>query len=154
MRIMDPSASDIAAYCKYVTIASKMENEQPVIAMVYIERILAKTGMLVNKYNWKRMILICLCVASKVWDDDSLENVHFPKVMSDVTHKMINKLEQALLDVILNYDLIVRGSDYIKYYFILRTIADDLRNECLSSEERARKRKRKPSDDWAEFPLH
>ncbi len=26
-RILEPSASDIAAYCKYVTIASKMENE-------------------------------------------------------------------------------------------------------------------------------
>ena len=83
--IYDPSAEDIAAYSKYVTIASKMENEAPIVALVYIERILKKTGILLNKYNWKRILLVCLCVASKVWDDDSLENVHFPKVMSDVT---------------------------------------------------------------------
>ena len=38
--IYDPSAEDIGAYSKYVTIASKMENETPVIALVYIERIL------------------------------------------------------------------------------------------------------------------
>jgi hypothetical protein len=37
--------------------------------------------------------LICLCLASKIWDDDSLENVHFPKVMRDVTNFEINKLE-------------------------------------------------------------
>lgn len=91
--LVEPSAEDIAAYAKYVTVASKMENEAPIIALVYIERILLKTGALINKYNWKRILLVCLCVASKVWDDDSLENVHFPKVMSDVTLNMINKLE-------------------------------------------------------------
>ena len=103
-----------------MTIASKMENESPIIAMVYIERILFKTGILINKYNWKRFLVICLCVASKVWDDDSLENIHFPKVMSDVSLLMINKLEQIFLDLFLNYDLIVKGSEYAKYYFIVR----------------------------------
>ena len=93
MEILDPSIEDIAAYSKYVTIASKMENEAPVVALVYIERILFKTGILINKYNWKRILLVCLCVSSKVWDDDSLENIHFPKVMSDVSINMINKLE-------------------------------------------------------------
>jgi len=130
-----------------------MENEAPIIAMVYIERILRKTGMLVNKYNWKRILLVCMCVASKVWDDDSLENVHFPKVMSDVTNKMINKLESVLLDVILNYDLVVPGSEYAKYYFIMRTLADDLRNECLSAEELKAPKRRKPREEWAEYPL-
>jgi len=91
--LYEPSWEDIAAYAKYVTVASKMENETPIIALVYIERILKKTGILVNKYNWKRILLVCLCVASKVWDDDSLENVHFPKVMADVSLLMLNKLE-------------------------------------------------------------
>ena len=123
IEIIDPTAEDIASYCKYVAIASKMENEAPVIALVYIEKILLKTGILVNKYNWKRLILVTMCVASKVWDDDSLENVHFPKVMADVTLPMINKLELILVDLFLGYELVVKGSDYAKYYFILRTIA-------------------------------
>ena len=127
--VIEPSEEDIAAYSKYVTVASKMENEIPIIALVYIERLLKKTGILVNKYNWKRFLVVCLCVASKVWDDDSLENVHFPKVMSDVTVNMINKLEQTFLDLFLNYDLVVKGSEYAKYYFIMRTLADELRDE-------------------------
>ena len=40
MMIYNPTAEDVAAYGKYVTIASKMENEAPIVAMVYIERIL------------------------------------------------------------------------------------------------------------------
>jgi hypothetical protein len=106
-----------------------MENETPIIALVYIERLLKKTGILINKYNWKRFMLICLCIASKVWDDDSLENQHFPKVMSDCTAQMINRLEQTFLDVFLNYDIVIKGSEYAKYYFIMRTLADELKNE-------------------------
>ena len=74
VKVLEPSAEDIANYGKYVTVSSKMENEIPIIALVYVERILRKTGILINKYNWKRILLVCLCVASKVWDDDSLEN--------------------------------------------------------------------------------
>lgn len=91
--VHEPTAQIIAEYCKYVTVSSKMENETPIIALVYIERLLKKSNILINKYNWTRLILTCLCVASKVWDDDSLENVHFPQVMGDVSLKMINKLE-------------------------------------------------------------
>ena len=80
-------------------------------------------------------MLVCLCVASKVWDDDSLENIHFPKVMSDVTINMINKLEQTFLDVFLDYDLVVKGSEYAKYYFIMRTLADELKDESLAPDE-------------------
>lgn len=91
--VHEPTAQIISEYCKYVTISSKMENETPIIALVYIERLLRKSNILINRFNWKRLVLTCLCVASKVWDDDSLENVHFPQVMGDVSLKMINKLE-------------------------------------------------------------
>jgi hypothetical protein len=153
LEIIDPSAEDIAAYGKYVTIASKMENEAPVIALVYIERILVKTGILVNKYNWKRILLVCLCVASKVWDDDSLENIHFPKVMADVSIMMINRLELIFVDLFMNYDLVVKGSEYAKYYFIMRSLAEEYMQESQSIEERLRRGKKKRRDVWAEFPL-
>jgi len=105
-----------------------MENEVPIICLCYLEKLVAMTGILLNKYNWKRLILISLCIASKIWDDDSLENVHFPKVMPDVTNYEINKLEQTFLEFI-NYELIIKGSEYAKYYFVLRTLADDINNE-------------------------
>ena len=95
-----PTEVMIADYLKYVVISCKMENEIPVIALLYIEKLLRTTGVLLTKYNWRRITLICLCLASKIWDDDSLENVHFPKVMPDVTNHEINTLEQAFLEFI------------------------------------------------------
>ena len=42
--------------------------------------------------------------------------------MKDVTIQEINTFERVLLDLI-GYDLIIRGAEYARYYFILRTIA-------------------------------
>jgi hypothetical protein len=103
-----------------------MENEIPIICLVYLERLLMKTGILLTVDNWRKLTLICLILGSKVWDDDSLENVHFPKVMSDVTLKIINTLEQTFLEFI-DFDLVVKGSEYAKYYFILRSLAEEIK---------------------------
>lgn len=110
-------------YCKYVIIQGRMEKEIPILCLVYIERFLTKSGLLMNYSNWRRMTLISLILASKIWDDDSLENVHFPQVMSDITLKEITALEKVFL-MVLDYDLVIKGSEYAKYYFILKTLAD------------------------------
>ena len=123
-----PSERYIADYCKYVTIACKMENEIPIVCLVYLEKLLTTTGILLNKWNWRRLVLICLTLASKIWDDDSLENVHFPKVMSDVTNFEINKLEQKFLELI-QYNVTVKSNLYAKYYFELRALFKDNEKE-------------------------
>lgn len=147
-----PSESDIFEYCRYVTTNCKMENEIPIICLVYLERFITKTGILLTNENWKRLTMIALCIGSKIWDDDSLENVHFPKVMPDVTLKMINVLEHQFLQF-LDYDLVVKGSEYAKYYFILRTLSDELKAETplLTKSKAGDSEIVQPS--WNEFPL-
>jgi len=119
----DPSLEELYYYCKYVIVQGRMEKEIPILCLVYIERFLTKSGLLMNYSNWRRLTLISLILASKIWDDDSLENVHFPQVMSDITLKEITGLEKVFLSV-LDYDLVIKGSEYAKYYFILKTLAD------------------------------
>lgn len=102
-----PHLDEIYYYTKYVVISSKMEKEIPLMALAYIERLLTKLGILVNHWNWRRIILTTLIVGSKVWDDDSLENVHFPKVMHDTSLKEINNLEKIFLDFI-DFDLSIK----------------------------------------------
>ena len=100
-----------------------MEKEIPILCLVYIERFLTQSGLLMNFSNWKRLTLISLILASKIWDDDSLENVHFPQVMSDISLKEITSLEKVFLSIV-NFDLVIRGSEYAKYYFILKAFAE------------------------------
>lgn len=123
MYLGNPTLEELYYYCKYVIISGRMEKEIPILCLVYIERFLTKTGLLMNHANWKRMTLISLLLASKIWDDDSLENVHFPQVMPDITLKEITALEKAFLSLV-DFDLIIRGGEYAKYYFILKTFAE------------------------------
>lgn len=123
MYLGNPSLEELYYYCKYVIISGRMEKEIPILCLVYIERFLTKTGLLMNFANWKRITLISLLLASKIWDDDSLENVHFPQVMPDITLKEISALEAVFLSLI-EFDLNIRGGEYAKYYFILKTFAE------------------------------
>ena len=119
-----PDQDEIYYYAKYIVFSSRMEKEIPLVALAYIERLLNKTGILINHWNWRRLMLISLTIASKIWDDESLENQHFPKAMPDITLKEVNNLEKLFLDLI-DYELIVKGADYAKYYFILRSISKE-----------------------------
>ncbi len=119
----DPTEEELYYYCKYVIISGRMEKEIPILCLIYLERFLTKTGLLMNHSNWKRLTLIALTLASKIWDDDSLENVHFPQVMKDITLKEIAGLEKVFLSLI-DYNLMIRGAEYAKYYFILKTFAE------------------------------
>jgi hypothetical protein len=65
--------------------------------------------------------LITLIEGSKVWDDDTLENKHFPRVMGDITLKEVNELEKVFLEIVA-FDLYIKGSEYAKHYFILKTL--------------------------------
>jgi hypothetical protein len=65
--------------------------------------------MLLNHSNWERLLLITLILASKIWDDDSLENMHFPQVLPEVSLNEITSLENLFLQYI-DFDLVIQGS--------------------------------------------
>mmetsp|Transcript_9043 Transcript_9043/g.8039 ORF Transcript_9043/g.8039 Transcript_9043/m.8039 type:complete len:101 (+) Transcript_9043:473-775(+) len=77
-----------------------------------------------NHWNWRRILLVTLIVGSKVWDDDSLENIHFPKVMHDTSLREVNALERIFLEFT-DFDLAIKGSDYAKNYFIIKSLSEN-----------------------------
>ena len=99
-----------------------MEKEIPILCLVYLERFFTTTGILMTGRNWRRLTLISLILASKIWDDDSLENQHFPQVLSEITIKEVVGIEAVFLQMI-DFSLNIRGAEYAKYYFILKTLA-------------------------------
>jgi hypothetical protein len=54
-----------------------MEKGTIIVALIYIERFIFNTGSLITSRNWGKIIFISLMLPSKIWDDDSLENLHF-----------------------------------------------------------------------------
>jgi hypothetical protein len=56
-----------------------MEKEIPIITLVYIERLLVCSNFNLNGNNWRKITIIAMVIASKIWDDESFENNNFSK---------------------------------------------------------------------------
>lgn len=69
--------------------------------------------------------------------------------MPDVTNNEINKLEQAFLEFI-DYKLVLKGAEYAKYYFIMRTLADSIikDGQLLSPFENEIRNKKSKRIEW------
>lgn len=118
-----PNEISIYNFMKNVLIRSRMEKEVSVICLVYIEKLVEKTGLKIEANNWKRVLLIAMILASKVWDDESFENKHFASVLTQFPIKEINEMESAFLTMI-DFEVFVTQKDYAQAYFTLRTYAD------------------------------
>ncbi len=76
---MIPTVEVISNYCKNILLTSKMEKEVVIVSLVYIERLLVKSGMALNIKNWRKITFAALVLGSKIWDDESFENNNFAK---------------------------------------------------------------------------
>ena len=56
-----------------------MEKEIPIITLIYVERLLIKSGFSLSCKNWRKIIITAMIMASKIWDDESFENDNFSK---------------------------------------------------------------------------
>ncbi|OMJ81898.1 hypothetical protein SteCoe_17537 [Stentor coeruleus] len=119
-----PDEEGVYNYIKNLVVRGQIEYEIPIVSLVYLERLVAKSGIRLNPNNWKKIIFIVFVEASKVWDDESFENNSFALAFSKYTIQEINRIEAAFLTLI-DYQLTVPSSDYAKAYFLLRTYAQN-----------------------------
>ena len=117
-----PDPQTIFEFCANIMILTKMEKEVIIISLIYIERLIFNTGFIINSRNWRKIIFIALIIASKIWDDDSLENIHYSQVFTHLKIGEINLLERTFLELI-NYKVFVKFSEYINYYFAIKNLA-------------------------------
>ena len=57
-----------------------MEAECIIMSLVYIERLVKQSHLPLTLRNWKQVMMICMILASKIWDDLSMWNSDFSKV--------------------------------------------------------------------------
>jgi len=117
-----PDPQSIFEFVANIMILTKMEKEVIIISLIYIERLIFNTGFIINSRNWRKIIFIALIIASKLWDDDSLENIHFSQVFTHLKIGEINLLERTFLELI-NYKVFIKFGEYMKYYLAIKNLA-------------------------------
>mmetsp|Transcript_26565 Transcript_26565/g.44921 ORF Transcript_26565/g.44921 Transcript_26565/m.44921 type:complete len:571 (+) Transcript_26565:115-1827(+) len=94
-----PSAQQITNFIAKLCNDTQMEYECIIISLIYVRRLIKKSdGKLVMlQENWKGIILSCIILANKVWDDFHMQNLDYCYVFNGLTIQRVNALEVQLL---------------------------------------------------------
>merc|ERR1712232_1298654 len=96
-------------------------GEVSIITLFYLDRFTELSGVAMTPDNWQRLTISAMMLASKVWNDESFENFEFAQLCPLYTLDEINTFERIFLKSV-GYNMSVKGSEYAKTYFLLRTL--------------------------------
>ncbi|KAM7533184.1 hypothetical protein Aperf_G00000127096 [Anoplocephala perfoliata] len=103
--------------------SSLLTAESAIVALVYLERLISSLEMYVVAWSWRRQILACILIASKVLDDQAVWNADYCQLLKDVHVDDLNSLERHTLSL-LQFNTGVPPAVYARYYFDLLTLGD------------------------------
>ncbi len=94
-----PDINSIYNLLEHVFIQGRLSPECIIIALIYINRVMATTGLHIDGHNWQGIICGSFLLSQKVWDDYSLRVSSFAKLFVSFTEDDVSVLrgEFALL---------------------------------------------------------
>jgi hypothetical protein len=114
-----PSKDDIYNFIEALYNCVQFSPECCIIALIYINRIIALTGLSIQPTNWRPIIFVALMVSQKIWDDKYLSNGDFSYIYPFFEKNQLNTLEMKFLEMI-QYNVFVKLSVYMVFYLELR----------------------------------
>lgn len=116
-----PNKWDIYDFLELVIRCLEVDAEVSVVTLVYLERFCGMSGVSFTPDNWQRLTITAMMLASKVWYDESYENVEFAEKFNLYSLNEINTFERIFLKCV-SYDMSVKAVQYAQTYFFLRTL--------------------------------
>merc|ERR1712125_301912 len=92
-----PSKWDIYGFLRDVMVNFRLEPEVSVITLFYLDRFSNSCGVAVTPDNWQRLTISSMMLASKVWNDESFENLEFAQLCPLYSIDEINLFERIFL---------------------------------------------------------
>jgi len=117
-----PSVSKVHRFIHRIFKSEDLSAECSILALAYVERIVALKGVVVHASNWRRILLMAIVLASKVWEELAVWNSDFLALFPCMTGKDMCELEMHFLRL-LQFNVNVASPLFAKYYYELRALA-------------------------------
>jgi len=114
----------VEKYCKDIYKVGQLASEALIMSVAYLQRIMENSTFKVYTFNWRRIILASLILASKVWEDQAVWNVDFIDMFPSTTPYDLGQMEKKLLSM-LSFDVSLKASQYAQIYFDLRANSNE-----------------------------
>lgn len=119
-----PSLEDMIKFIDALYNCVQFSPECCIISLIYIDRIIALTGLSLQTTNWRPIVFVSLMVSQKIWDDKYLSNGDFSYIYPFFERGQLNMLEMKFLEMI-QYNVYVKLSVYTKFYLELKPLYND-----------------------------
>lgn len=117
-----PQIEHMHIFMVYIMHQLQMNPQCSIICLIYLERLITDAKVVLHPINWRRLVVISLLMASKVWEDHSVRNAAIvQRAFPFFTVKEINVMEQEFLEL-LDFNLTITPQEYLEYYFSLREL--------------------------------
>ena len=118
-----PCVDEVIHFVAKLCNDAQMEYECIIISIIYVRRLIKRSAgqLVLLSENWKGIVLSCIVLSNKVWDDFHMKNSHYSRVFNGLTVERINLLEVLLLTSI-DYCCNVSPSAYAKVHFEVQSM--------------------------------
>lgn len=116
-----PTLDDMINFIEALYNCVQFSSECCIISLIYINRIIALTGLSLQTTNWRPMVFVSLMISQKIWDDKYLSNGDFSYIYPFFEKNQLNILEMKFLEMI-QYNVFVKLSVYTTFYLELRAL--------------------------------
>jgi hypothetical protein len=95
--VKECTPEEISKFMKRIFVDLQLAIECILIMLIYIERLMAISGVEIRSINWKPLVFIGILLASKFWEDLNFWNVDFLGVGQNYSLEGINLMEKEFL---------------------------------------------------------
>ncbi len=91
-----PTEDDVYVFIHPILHKLRVKPESGVLSLVYIEKLLSNTGMTLDTFNWRKVVLSCIILATKVYEELAVWNADFKEVFPSLSVHDLNRIEMEV----------------------------------------------------------
>ncbi|KAG9393077.1 Cyclin PHO80-like [Carpediemonas membranifera] len=116
-----PTSRDMFQFMYNIAYRIRFRPELGIAALIYIDRLIEKTGIVYGRSTWRRVTFAGMVLAQKGWEDSCYDNKDYARTFKPLTVRTVNRIEREFLCAV-GHDLSVHHRAYTKYASHLMTL--------------------------------